>query len=63
MAENYRAFQRPADESERQQFDLMLSMLMGWLSSLLPSAKTRHVASALGSLARLDLFNAEVRIR
>ncbi|GAX80873.1 hypothetical protein CEUSTIGMA_g8308.t1 [Chlamydomonas eustigma] len=60
MGENYRAYQRPADETERQQYDLMLSMLMGWLSTLLPSAKTRHVASALGSLARLDLFNAEL---
>lgn len=54
------AFERPRDEAAAQEYDRLLSMLLGWVLVLLPSFRPRQVSTSLQALAKLELWNVEV---
>ena len=57
---NAAALQRPrGDEAAAQQYDRLLSTLLGWVLTLLPSFRIRQVSTVISALAKLDLWNAE----
>ena len=60
---NGAAFQRPREEEAAQQYDRLLSTLLGWVLVLMPSFRARQVSTVLTALAKLDLWNPEVRVR
>ncbi len=52
-----------ADAEAKQQHDQLLSNMLGWILTLLPTFRPRHVSVVMHALSKLSLWNPEVGAR